>query len=273
MRLVSAASLALLAACASSGGGAKDAKLTESQEYYVGRMVAAQTLHSYPLYDDPALNEYVNLVGLTIAQASNRPELFGGYHFAVIASTEVNAFAAPGGFVFVTTAALREMRNEEELAGVLAHEIAHVNLKHPDLAAQNAAQEAANAEGITLASEIGGALAEAFGAGSEVQDALPYVSRAADTVNEAIHKGYSREQEMDADRMAVDLDCRVGYDPRGLKTFLGRLHSAGGWMSSHPGSAERLAAIDQEIARRGRVPDTLPARTDAFQKATAGLRR
>lgn len=272
MRLASVSLLLTLAACGGGAGSAKDAKLTESQEYYVGRTVAAQTLHTYPLHNDASLNEYVSLVGLTLAQASNRPELFGGYHFAVIEANEVNAFAAPGGFIFVTTAALREMQNEEELAGVLAHEISHVNLKHPDLAAQNAAQEAANAEGISLAAEIGSWIAGEAGA-TEAEQIIPYASKAADTVNSAIHKGYSREQELEADRMAVDLCTRVGYDPRGLKSFLGRLRGGGGWLSTHPASSERVAVIDGEIARRGSVADTLPERTDAFQKATSALRR
>jgi predicted Zn-dependent protease len=128
--------------------GCSHPKLTESQEYYVGRGVAANAMFDADgryvgLYDkDQNLEEYVALVGLSVALESDRPETFKGYHFGVVNSPDINAFAAPGGFIFVTTGALKLMANEDELAGVLSHEIGHVNLRHPEDHANRAADQA-----------------------------------------------------------------------------------------------------------------------------------
>src|SRR6185436_514659 len=131
-----------------SAVGCASGKLTESQEYYVGRGVAANAMFDgmgryIGLYDkDANLEEYVAMVGLSVAMESDRPDTFKGYRFGVMASNDINAFAAPGGFIFVTTGALKLMENEDELAGVLSHEIAHVNLRHPEDHANRAANQA-----------------------------------------------------------------------------------------------------------------------------------
>src|SRR5258708_4837268 len=138
----------VLAAALAAAVGCSHPKLTESQEYYVGRGVAANAMFDSQgtyvgLYDkDANLEEYVALVGLSVALESDRPETFKGYHFGVVNSSDINAFAAPGGFIFVTTGALKQMENEDELAGVLSHEIGHVNLRHPEEHANKAADQA-----------------------------------------------------------------------------------------------------------------------------------
>ncbi|RPJ39713.1 MAG: peptidase M48, partial [Planctomycetaceae bacterium] len=104
--------------------------LTPEQEYYVGRAVAAQVLQSYPPLDRPQANEYLNLLGQSLAIFSERPETFGGYHFLLLDSDEINAFAAPGGLILVSRGMLRCCQSEDELAAVLAHEICHVEQKH-----------------------------------------------------------------------------------------------------------------------------------------------
>ena len=104
--------------------------LTPEQEYYIGRAVAAQVFQSYPPLDKPKANNYLNLLGQSLAVFSDRPETFGGYHFLLLDSDEINAFAAPGGLILVTRGMLRCCENEDELAAVLAHEICHVELKH-----------------------------------------------------------------------------------------------------------------------------------------------
>src|SRR5438552_315512 len=126
---------------AAAVGCGSPAKLTESQEYYVGRGVAANAIVATQGLQIGDLEDYVNRVGMTIALASDRPETFKGYYFAVLRTETVNAFAAPGGFVFVTTAAIKRMNTEDELAAVLAHEIAHVNLRHPEEFANNATRK------------------------------------------------------------------------------------------------------------------------------------
>ena len=107
---------------------AKD--ITPEQEYYIGRSVAATILSRYKIYNNSNVNHYVNKIGRLITINSNQPVIFGGYHFRVLDSTEINAFATPGGFVFITRGMLKMCKNEDELAAVLAHEVSHIQLKH-----------------------------------------------------------------------------------------------------------------------------------------------
>ncbi len=105
--------------------------LTDEQEYYLGRGVSALILRQYPLYTaNPKATFYVNLVGNALAARSSRPELFGGYHFAILDTKEINALSAPGGFIYVSRGFLEIIPDEEALAAVLAHEIGHVVLGH-----------------------------------------------------------------------------------------------------------------------------------------------
>ena len=104
--------------------------ITPEQEYCIGRSVGAVLIESYPPFDHVASNEYVNIVGRSVAYASERPVTFGGYHFLILDSNEINGLAAPGGLIFITRGLLKLARNEDEFAAILAHEIAHVELKH-----------------------------------------------------------------------------------------------------------------------------------------------
>ena len=103
--------------------------MTDEEEYYVGRAVAATILGQYRLYANERLTSYVNAVGQAVALASDRPFTYGGYHFAILDTEEVNALSCPGGIIFITRGMLQKTRNEDELAAVLAHEVAHVNHK------------------------------------------------------------------------------------------------------------------------------------------------
>jgi hypothetical protein len=102
-------------------------EISDEEEYFVGRAVAARIISSYPLSVDESLTVYINKVGQAVALHSEKPYTYGGYHFALLDSDEVNAFACPGGTILITTGMLKTVRNEDELAAVLAHEIAHVN--------------------------------------------------------------------------------------------------------------------------------------------------
>ena len=277
----------LLAVSAAPAGMRDDAELTASQEYYVGRAVAAQTLKKYRIYhrvDDP-LQTYVTLVGETVALESDRPITFKGYHFIVLDTPDVNAFAAPSGFVFITTGLLRLLKTEDELAGVLAHEIAHVNLRHPELVAQKAtdthtakaAKDAAKTAD-DVAEGIGGLLGKKIPKG--VSKALDYAGvffGVLEEVFDAVLKGYSREKEEEADKLAVDILVRPGvrYDPRGLRDALGRMQGERTWSwkgSSHPDPKARVALIDKHLATLGDLPATDADRTKAFEEATRPLR-
>ncbi|MBI3858286.1 MAG: M48 family metalloprotease [Planctomycetes bacterium] len=269
----------LLAFAVAGCGGS--AKLTESQEYFMARGVGALSIERDHLWTDEKVEEYVTLVGLTIAFESDRPETYKGYHFAVLNTDQVNAFAAPSGFIFVTKGALRAMESEDELAGVLAHEIAHVNLRHPELAADRSAKETGLmdfATALSGAAGIGSMAAGLFGkkeAANYLQtakDAAPAFGKSLASLQNSFSKGYGREEEFAADKLAVDFLTRkgVGYDPSAFKTFIGRLPKKEDAYGSHPGLDGRVKEIEDEITKHKYAPADA-ARTKRFLAMKAGL--
>ncbi len=253
-------------------------KLTESQEYYVGRGVAANAIAESPLSSNVELERYVARVGYTIALESDRPETFKGYHFGVLQTDAVNAFAAPGGFVFVTTGALALMQNEDELAGVLAHEIAHVNLRHPEDAANRASAKAGALDLLSGVAKLGImiGMADKPDQRDQLLQLADAFGKVLDDLAQEVVNGYGREDEMTADTMAVDLLTRpgAGYDPGALKAFVARLpkKDRGAW-STHPELEGRIENIETEMQKRGVKTQVDPARTKRFLEATAALRR
>jgi predicted Zn-dependent protease len=261
------------------------AKLNESQEYFMGRAVAALAIEKDRLYtDDGALERYVAMVGLTVALESDRPETYKGYTFGILASEQVNAFCAPSGFIFVTKGLLKQMQNEDELAGVLAHEIAHIGLRHPEIAAQAASDREGLSEYagafqnlIGIAGGIAGAMGHqgAADVAKLAQEAAPLMGKAAQGIHEDISNGFSRDEEFAADAKAVEFMSRPGvrYSPEAFKAFIGRLpQSKDGAYATHPDLAGRVDAIQKEIEKSGLKIPIDPARTQRFKAATAGLK-
>jgi predicted Zn-dependent protease len=179
-------------------------------EITFGREISARILGRYKPYDNPALVKYVSLVGLSLARSTNRPEL--EYHFMILDTNEVNAYAAPGGYVFVTKGALLLMKDESELAGVLAHEIAHVTEKH--------VVKELKIKGVD--DTVTSGLAQLVGASSEA--ARTAFAQAVDKGLDIIFRnGYKREDEMQADRTAVTISALSGYSSAGLARYLDRI--------------------------------------------------
>ena len=261
--------LAAALALAATAGACSSPSLTESQEYYVGRGVAANAIARDPLYDQKELEDYLTNIGYTIALESDRPETFKGYQFGVLKSESINAFAGPGGFIFVTTGALKACENEDELAGLIAHEVAHVCLRHPELAANRASDKAGAFKFIGGATNfLIGLSGKSAGEQSKLKELTGAFSKALDQLADEIVMGYGRDDELAADAMAVDLMSRpgVGYDPRALKAFIARLPKAerGAW-STHPELDGRVQIIDQEIEKRKARSGIDPARTNRFK--------
>jgi len=169
--------------------------ISDEEEVQLGRGVAARVVARYGIDYDQQATYYLNLLGTALAQRSPRPNI--AYHFAVLNTDDVNAYACPGGFIFVTRGALNMVRDEAELAAVLAHEIGHVTGRHIVKALQRSEVMKAGAD---LAGE-----ALASGAGE-------LFSQMVDVATDALFKGLDKKDEYDADTRAVALLDRVGYD-------------------------------------------------------------
>ena len=211
-------------------------------EVAFGREISARILGRYKAYNDPGLIKYVNLVGLSLVRSTNRPEL--EYHFMILDTHEVNAYASPGGYVFVTKGALALMKDESELAGVLAHEIGHVTEMHVvrELKIKGAD------DSITTG------LAQLVGGSSE--SARAAFSQAVDTGFEMIFKdGYKRADEMQADKVAVMICTLGGYDASGLARYLDRIRAIKEKIPDpdriHPTMDARISQINEVIAANG----------------------
>ena len=222
-----------------------------SQEHYIGRTVGAMVLQKYRPHDDPLATRYINELGQTLAQASDRPETFGGYHFLVLDSEEVNAFAAPGGLIFVTRGLIRCCPHEDALAAVLAHEIGHVQLKH--------GLQSIHKSRVTSAfTFLGVEGARAYGREEVASLANTFGDTITDITSTLINNGYSRAFELEADRAALTIMRRVGYNPNGLVEMLqgmgGRLRpGAMDFAKTHPQPADRISAIRQLPLPTGEV--------------------
>ena len=211
-------------------------------EVAFGREIAARILGRYKAYDSPELVKYLNLVGLALTKNTNRPEL--DFHFMVLDTREINAYAAPGGYVFVTAGALIQMQDEAELAGVLAHEIGHITEMH--------VVKELKIKGVDDSTTTG--LARLVGGSSESAKAA--FGQAVDKgLNMIFNDTYKRADELQADRTAVTLATLSGYDASALGGYLGRVSSQKEKSTVpddiHPTAASRIKQINEVIASDG----------------------
>ena len=212
---------------------------SEAEELAIGQQWAAMLTGAAPLLADEKVQRYVNRVGRWVALQSERPQL--AWRFGVLDSDNLNAFATPGGYVFITKGLLARLQNEAELAGVLGHEIAHVVQKHHLAAIQKGG-------GIGIGAE----LISKFGlSGTQHADASNKLLGGA---KEVMLRGLDKSDEYEADRMGVVLAARAGYDPYGLPTVLQTLESVAAddasvalLFQTHPAPGARLDALDEAI--------------------------
>jgi beta-barrel assembly-enhancing protease len=242
--------------------------ITPEQEYYIGRAVAASVLTQYRPYNQAELNLYVNVVGQTLAQASNRPQTFGGYHFQVVESMEINAFAAPGGLIVVTRGMLRCCKTEDALAAVLAHEIAHVQNQDGLRAIKTSRLTSA----LTILAAEG---AKQYSGGDLAQLTQAFEGSVGDVVNTLVVSGYSRGQEREADEAAIIILKRVGYNPYALVEMLtvmkSQLKAGGpGFGKTHPDPQDRINAIKTLAGSPGKTPAPA-ARQARFERALGSV--
>jgi predicted Zn-dependent protease len=216
----------MLGGCATNpvSGGKDFVMMTEAQEIALGRASDVEVRKQYKVYPSPALQSYVNRVGQKVAAHSHRPNLH--YHFTVLDTPEINAFALPGGYVYITRGILAYLNSEAEMAAVLGHEVGHVTARHG--VRQQSAAQAANI-GISIASiflpelntQMGQDLTNLFGG--------------------ALLSGYGRDHELEADRLGADYLARTDYDPQAMIRVVGVL--------------KNQELFDAEIAKQeGRAP-------------------
>lgn len=230
------------------------------EELRFGREIAARLLGQYKMTANEQLQKYVNLVGATLTQNCSRPELI--FHFIVVESSEINAYSTPGGYVFVTTAVLAKMENEAELAGVLAHEIAHVTERHIVKELNLKGTEKSSVS--SLATLIGGA-SESVGVAF-----AQAVDKAIDLI---LRDGYKKDDEMQADGNAVMLCAFSGYDPSGLVTFLDKVGKIkGGVGKTYPVYDVRLLTLQRAIADEGIAGMKLALNKERFANAMKVLK-
>lgn len=217
--------------------------ISEERELVLGDQIAAQLNAQLPLVQDPAVTLYVNRLGRAIAARSERPHL--QYHFYIIDTPTLNAFALPGGHIYVNRGLVERTGNVSQLAGILAHEIAHVAARH---GAENLQRQLRTRSMAATMYHL-------------ILDRGPLLDREALDLGGALwNASNSRKAEVEADRMAVRYLLRSGVDPRGMLSLFSVLWEeeqeagSGGvsWFSTHPGTIRRMEAT------RAKIRETLP---------------
>ncbi|HSS47177.1 MAG TPA: M48 family metalloprotease [Burkholderiales bacterium] len=244
--------------------------MTEAQEISTGRSADAEVRKQYYVYDVQELQDYVNQVGQKLAHNSHRPNL--SYHFTVLDSTEVNAFALPGGYIYITRGIVSYLNSEAELGAVLGHETGHVTARHS--VQQISAATAANV-GVQLASVFLPGLNSMGG------------STLTNLLGNVLLSGYGREHELEADRLGAEYLGRAGYDPQAMVKVIGVLKNQElfdaevakqegreprayhGLFATHPDNDTRLQQVVTEAQSVTR-PDAVVNR-DAFLKHIDGM--
>jgi predicted Zn-dependent protease len=209
------------------------------EETRIGRQIAGNLLGAVPLVRDDKLQDYVNLVGNWVALQSGRKDVT--WRFGVLDTEDINAFAAPGGYVFLTKGLYRRLNNEAELAGVLAHEVAHVTKKHHLK--------------VLKQSSLIGALGQA--ASSKAKDSDQVVQNLIGNGAEIMARKLDKNAEFEADRVGIVFAARAGYVPWGLPTVLQDMAGLPAKDSrtsllykTHPHPADRLAALGEAVGGR-----------------------
>ncbi|HTM26466.1 MAG TPA: M48 family metalloprotease [Vicinamibacterales bacterium] len=214
-----------------------DLNINDKEERQLGEQVSLKLRSRFGVYQNADVAKYVSLVGGLVAAAGTRPNL--DWKFIVLDSDGVNAYAAPGGIVHITRGLLGLMKNEAQLAGVLGHEITHVNVKHTVRAIERS-------KAISMG-------AEQAGSGS-VRNEL--IARLADKAFQTLFNGeFSREDENEADQVGVRLASKLGYGPQGIVDVLKLIDARNngredrnGLFASHPATKDRIQKLEKQIA-------------------------
>lgn len=241
-----------------------DLLYSNADEYRIGRGVSAVLLGMYKPLPSEKKQEFLNKVGQSIVRFSDRPDLYKGYRFILVESDQINAMAAPNGMIFISTGLFDLINDEDTLAAVMAHEISHVVHRH----GIKSLAEGQSVNSTTSGGEVVAAL-DCSGASQLLTAGFSVI--VGDIVATLLEKGYSREQEYEADKDAAELLAKAGYNPAALKRLFKLLQQAkkdsGGWFSTHPSPEDRIEALNIKLTP---LNTSEPVRTDRFQKVAEG---
>jgi len=235
----------------------------EDQEKALGVDAAAQIDRELPFVTDPQINEYISTLGIALATASD--DRAREWRFRVVDAEQVNAFALPGGFVYVNRGLIERAGDASELAGVLGHEVAHVLLRH-------------SAERLEKAQKTNIGVSIVCGLTSLCSSDAARV--AINVGGAALFARFSREDEFQADSAAVGITTKAGLDPAGIATMFSRLLQdrerqpdlLAVWFASHPLEEARITAV-KRVIESSAVPGRALTRDDpAFREFQARLR-
>ncbi len=236
--ILSLCGLCFLSSCAvNPTGGIDFVTMSESREIELGAEMHQQILQENPVYQDQQLQEYVNEIGQKLAAESHRPDI--EYSFTVIDSPDINAFALPGGFIYINRGLMLYLNSEDQLAAVLGHEIGHVTARH------SVRQQAASQSNSVLA----GVLVVATGVSS--------LGETSSLLGGALLSGYGRDMELESDGLGAEYLANAGYDPLAMVDVIGvlknhedftkRTSSGGvsyhGVFATHPRNDTRLQEV------------------------------
>lgn len=228
--------------------------MTPRQSYILGRTCAAKVLSQNELITSKDVSAYVNTLGNYLALHSQAPQIYNGYHFVVIEGAEPHAISAPGGFVFISTGMLMTVQNEDELAAVLAHEIAHISLNHAEEAIQTANRLDIFGGGVlkTLSFATDYATKTVGLDKVKVLDDLKVLKllKIFDVVTDIVlNNGFNQPQEYEADNEALKILKSAGYAPRALASMIQSLPEGATFTGLHPGGADRIDAIELRLRK------------------------
>jgi len=229
-------------------------------EINFGQIISARILGQFKEYKNKKLKRYVTLVGKSLAMNSSRDEI--DFHFTILDADFINAYSAPGGYIFITKGAIKAMRNEAELAAVLAHEIAHITEKHIVNEFKIKGKDNSATAGITNI------------LGSSSSSAKVAFSLSVDNaVNKLIKKGFKKEEELESDKVALLLLAATGYDPSSLRRYLKRAKridkktkSRKKHKATHPPTSKRIRSLLTMAKKEGLHRLKLPKAKKRFRK-------
>lgn len=233
-------------------------RLTQEQEIKVGAQAASQVERTQPILKDAIATQYIINLGNKLVANSTRTDI--PYRFRIVDSKEINAFALPGGFIYINRGLIEASTTENELVGVLAHEIAHVTGRH-------GVNQVEKAQKANLALGLSRIFLERMSTGALIYNGAQLATKGA-------FLKFSRDHEREADRLGAEMMYKAGWNPQGMVSFFDKLAKKGGaqsaaFFSTHPAPAERrqnIADLTSSWGKKGTVD------SPEFQKIRARIK-